>query len=146
MWKLLFLPLMVLSLAVIIRPPIIFSSQLTPDSDPVRYGKSNFSRTQCLKITWFISFNLIWHFTHLNLTFFPIISLRWFHISDPLLIWQFSNKLDYFEHNLFESKLGTNFHFWCRIVHMRGAECVTREMLWRNGGSSSRKHISNGFH
>ena len=51
MWKLLFLPLMVLSLAVIIRPPIIFSSQLTPDSDPVRYGKSNFSRTQCLKIT-----------------------------------------------------------------------------------------------
>ena len=51
MWKLLFLPLMVLSLAVIIRPPIIFSSQLTPDSDPVRYGKSNFSRTQCLKIS-----------------------------------------------------------------------------------------------
>ena len=38
-WKLLFIPLMILSLAVIIRPPIIFSSQLTPDSDPVRYGK-----------------------------------------------------------------------------------------------------------
>eukprot|EP00093_Oithona_nana_P007890 07890.XXX_346272_342114_1 [CDS] Oithona nana genome sequencing. len=37
-WKLLFIPLMLLSLAVIIRPPIIFSSQLTPDSDPVRYG------------------------------------------------------------------------------------------------------------
>ena len=41
-WKLLFIPLMLLSLTVIIRPPIIFSSQLTPDSDPVRYGKSNF--------------------------------------------------------------------------------------------------------
>ena len=92
MWKLLFLPLMVLSLAVIIRPPIIFSSQLTPDSDPVRYGKSNFSRTQCLKITWFISFNLIWHFTHLNLTFWPILIWHfWIQINS-----KFQHFWDYF--------------------------------------------------